>query len=220
LEIKSKPLGQETKNIYFFENQFFEVSETRFWKKLDFGNFEATSKINNVYIDNPDFSIIPIEIWDHISENQKKEVFNNSPSTTNIKSEKPHIDSYIYWAISKELQKMILSKIPNVNLKHFAESISFFKENKNQIKVFVGERIIYISSYVNNKLTLLNRFNFENSDDILYYFLSVVKESQLTQEPFHLDYMGIENQILLSKIKEILPQTKINIYKETDFNNH
>jgi hypothetical protein len=50
--------------------------------------------------------------------------------------------------------------------------------------------------------------------------LSVVKESQLTQEPFHLNYMGIENQILLSKIKEILPQTKINIYKETDFNNH
>ena len=220
MEIKSKPLGQETKNIYFFENQFFGISETSFWKKLDFGNFEAISKINNIFIDNPDFSIIPIEIWDHISENQKKEVFNNSPSTTYIKSEKPHIDSYIYWAISKELQKKILSKLPHVNLKHFAESISFFKENKNQIKVFVGERIIYISSYVKNKLTLLNRFNFENADDILYYFLSVVKESQLTQEPFHLDYMGIENQILLSKIKEILPQTKINIYKETDFNNH
>lgn len=220
MEIKSKPLGQETKNIYFFENQFFEISETSFWKKLDFGNFEAISKINNIFIDNPDFSIIPIEIWDHISENQKKEVLNNSPSTTYIKSEKAHIDSYIYWAISKELQKKILSKIPNVNLKHFAESISFFKENKNQIKVFVGERIIYISSYVKNKLTLLNRFNFENTDDILYYFLSVVKESQLTQEPFHLNYMGIENQILLSKIKEILPQTKINIYKETDFNNH
>ena len=105
MEIKSKPLEQETKNIYFFENQFFEISETKFWKKLDFGNFDAISKINNVYIDNPDFTIIPIEIWGHISENQKKEVFNNPQSTNYIESEKPHINSYIYWAISKELQK-------------------------------------------------------------------------------------------------------------------
>ena len=55
-------------------------------------------------------------------------------------------------------------------------------------------------SFNNKKLILVNRYKIENSEDALYFLLSVIKESKFINEPFNIEHFGIENKIFTSKI--------------------
>ena len=66
------------------------------------------------------------------------------------------------------------------------------------MKFFLGEKIIYISSFKKNKLILVNRYKIDSSYDSLYYLLSVIKESQFIGEDFIINHMGIDDQGFLS----------------------
>ena len=55
--------------------------------------------------------------------------------------------------------------------------------------------------------------------DSLYYLLSVIKESKFIGEKFSIDHQGLDDQKLISKIKEILPEIKIYSHKESDYKN-
>ena len=79
--------------------------------------------------------------------------------------------------------------------------------------------IKHISSFFKNKLILINRYIIDNSDDSLYYLLSVIKESGFIDEEFTIDHMGLDDQKLISKIKEIFPKIQIYSHKESDYKN-
>ena len=93
-------------------------------------------------------------------------------------------------------------------------------KKSNNLKIFHGDKTLYISSFSDGKLTLVNRFDLESMDDSLYYFLSVVKESNFIAHEFNLEYMGIEKKPLISKIKELFPRVKFSFLKETDYKNN
>ena len=217
---KSKSVTLQKTNIYIFESKCFFLTEIGFWKEGVLENIMKKFEVDCVYIDNPYFTIIPSEIWNYTSEKYKKEVAANNKNLQYIASKNNSIESYIYWGNAIEVHKKIQNNSPQSTIKHFSESmIGFINKSKN-LKIFHGDKTLYISSFSDGKLTLVNRFNVESMDDSLYYFLSVVKESNFVAHEFNLEYMGIEKKPLISKIKELFPRVKFSFLKETDYKNN
>ena len=217
---KSKSLNSTTSDIFIFENHYFTVNESGFWKEFKSSEKEENIKIKNVYVDNPYFTIIPEELFSNISDNHKNELLtNNQSQLTYFKSLHTKYESFIYWGLKKELIEKIQTEFPLSSTKHFCESLMYFSNEGSKIKFFLGEKVIYISSFHQNKLVLVNRYKIESHDDSLFYLLSVIKESKIIGEEFTIDQMGLENQNLFSKIKEILPNNQIFFHKESDFKN-
>jgi hypothetical protein len=62
-------------DTYIFENNFFRISESGFWKLTKESEIKASSKIENVYIDSPYFTLIPNELASHIPLEEKKKIY-------------------------------------------------------------------------------------------------------------------------------------------------
>lgn len=217
---KSKSLKPSPTDIFIFEDNYFFVTESGFWKEFKISKKDDNFKIKNVYIDNPYFTIIPEEIFSNISDDQKNKLLTNNQSQLNFfKSLHTAHGSFLYWGIKKSLNQKIQTELPHSTPMHFCESLMFSSDEGNKLKFFLGEKIIYISSFLKNKLILINRYNIDSSDDSLYYLLSVIKESKFIGEEFSIDHQGLDDQKLISKIKEILPEIKIYSHKESDYKN-
>jgi hypothetical protein len=217
---KSKSLKSTPKDIYIFEDKYFIITNSGFWKEFEYSKFDKSINIKNVYVDNPYFTMIPEEIFSNISDNQKNELLTNNQSKLNyFKSLQTVHESFIYWGIEKSINESIKTNFPSSKLKHFCELLMSFSNEERSMKFFLGEKIIYISSFKKNKLILVNRYKIDSSDDSLYYLLSVIKESQFIGEDFIINHMGIDDQNLITKIKQILPKIQIYSQKETDFKN-
>ena len=48
--------------------------------------------------------------------------------------------------------------------------------------MFLDKSFIYITAFKNQHIQLINRFEINNEDDVLYYLLSVIKEADLIKE--------------------------------------
>ena len=125
----------------------------------------------------------------------------------------------IFWGIDKEILSAIKNKFPTANLKHFCESIIWSSNFDFKLKYFLGEKCIYIASFNNKKLILVNRYNIENSEDSLYFLLSVIKESKFINETFTIEHCGIEDKTLSSKIKDIFPNLEIEYDQQSNYKN-
>ena len=88
-----------------------------------------------------------------------------------------------------------------------------------KLKYFLGKQCIYIASFNNKKLILVNRYKIENSEDALYFLLSVIKESKFINESFDIEHFGIEDETLSSKIKDIFPNVEIQYDLQSNFKN-
>ena len=69
---KSKPLKTLPTDIYIFEDNYFSVTESGFWKEFQISKKNHNTKIKNVYVDNPYFTIIPEEQFFQIFQTIKK----------------------------------------------------------------------------------------------------------------------------------------------------
>lgn len=207
-------------DTYIFENNFFRISESGFWKLTKESEIKASSKIENIYIDSPYFTLIPNEIADHIPLEEKKRFISNPETDISYLEDKiSKYQSLIYWGVDKKILSAIKKKFPTVNLKHFCESIIMSSNYDFKLKYFLGEKCIYIVSFNNKKLILVNRYKIENSEDALYFLLSVIKESKFINEPFNIEHYGIENKIITSKIKDIFPNVEIQYDQQSNFKN-
>ena len=207
-------------DTYIFENNFFRISESGFWKLTKESEIKASSKIENIYIDSPYFTLIPNEIADHIPLEEKKRFISNPETDISYLEDKiSKYQSIIYWGVDKKILSAIKKKFPTVNLKHFCESIIMSSNYDFKLKYFLGEKCIYIASFNNKKLILVNRYKIENSEDALYFLLSVIKESKFINEPFNIEHYGIENKIFTSKIKDIFPNVEIQHDQQSNFKN-
>lgn len=207
-------------DTYIFENNFFRISESGFWKLTKESEIKASLKIENIYIDSPYFTLIPNEIADHIPLEEKKRFISNPETDISYLEDKiSKYQSMIYWGVDKKILSAIKKKFPTVNLKHFCESIIMSSNYDFKLKYFLGEKCIYIASFNNKKLILVNRYKIENSEDALYFLLSVIKESKFINEPFDIEHYGIENKIFTSKIKDIFPNVEIQYDQQSNFKN-
>ena len=207
-------------DTYIFENNFFRISKSGFWKLTKESDIKASSKIENIYIDSPHFTLIPNEISGHIPVKEKKRFISNQETDLNYFEDKiSKYQTMIYWGIDKKILSAIKKKFPTANLKHFCESIITSSNFDFKLKYFLGEKCIYIASFNKNKLILVNRYKIENSEDSLYFLLSVIKESKFINEPFKIQHCGIEDKNLASKIKDIFPNIEVQYDQQSNFKN-
>ena len=125
----------------------------------------------------------------------------------------------IFWGVERGIQGVIKKKFPTINLKHFCETIIMSSNFNFKLKYFLGENCIYIASFNNQKLMLVNRYKIKSSEDSLYFILSVIKESKLINEPFNIECLGIEDKILVSKLKDIFPNVEIEYDQQFNYKN-
>ena len=78
----------------------------------------------------------------------------------------------------------MLADYPTNTIHHFSERFLLKKQHINGIEIFLNKSFIYITAFKNQHIQLINRFEVNNEDDVLYYLLSVIKEADLINEEF------------------------------------
>ena len=112
---KSKSLKPSPTDIFIFEDNYFSVTESGFWKEFKISKKDDNFKIKNIYIDNPYFTIIPEEIFSNISDDQKNKLLTNNQSQLNFfKSLHTAHGSFLYWGIKKSLNQKYISNNPKL----------------------------------------------------------------------------------------------------------
>lgn len=104
------------------------------------------------------------------------------------------IDAHLVFGFKENLNTVIKSVFNQVKIKHYATFLfqHIFSHNKLATAVYVYVHdfsfdIIYINDF---KLQFYNTFNFQNSDDFLYFVLAVFHEHDLNRELIPLRLFG------------------------------
>ena len=207
-------------DIYIFNNKFFSITESGFWEETKEAEITEPSNIENIYLDNPYFTLIPNELTSHITLEEKKRFISNKEMDLNYLEDKiSKYQTMIFWGIERKIQSEIKKKFPAINLKHFCETMIMSSNFDFKLNYFLGENCIYIASFNNQKLMLVNRYKIKSSEDSLYFILSVIKESKLINEPFNIECLGIEDKVLVSKLKDIFPNVQIEYDQHFNYKN-
>ena len=105
---KSKSLKPSPADIFIFEDNYFSVTESGFWKEFKVSKKDENIKMKNVYIDNSYFTIIPEELFSNISEDQKNKLLTkNQSELTFFKSLHTANGCFLYWGVKKSLIKTL-----------------------------------------------------------------------------------------------------------------
>ena len=97
---------------------------------------------------------------------------------------------------------------------HFSSFLLNDNHYKNEVRFFKTANFIYISAIKNQKLQLVNRFKIEGLDDVLYYVLSVIKESDLINQSFDIIEIGMIDREIESKLKSIFGSKLAEFYHQ------
>ena len=194
-------------------NDIILFIEENFYKVKDDGALEKTmideKNINlNVYVDSPNFSLIPEEIFKNISTTEKNSFLApNVSEYTFFEKFIPELNAYLIWAEEKKVIEKLLAAYPTITTHHFSESFLHKKQHINGIEMFLDKSFIYITAFKNQDIQLINRFEINNEDDVLYYLLSVIKEADLINEEFKIvNYSKTKNNIR----KQLIDIFKVN----------
>ena len=194
-------------------NDIILFIEENFYKVKDDGTLEKTmideKNINlNVYVDSPNFSLIPEEIFKNISTTEKNSFLApNVSEYTFFEKFIPELNAYLIWAEEKKVIEKLLAVYPTITTHHFSESFLHKKQHINGIEMFLDKSFIYITAFKNQHIQLINRFEINNEDDVLYYLLSVIKEADLINEEFKIvNYSKTKNNIR----KQLVDIFKVN----------
>ena len=194
-------------------NDIILFIEENFCKVKDDGSLGKTmideKNINlNVYVDSPNFSLIPEEIFKNISTAEKNSFLApNVSEYTFFEKFIPEQNAYLIWAEEKKVIEKLLAAYPTITTHHFSESFLHKKQHINGIEMFLHNGFIYITAFKNQHIQLINRFEINNEDDVLYYLLSVIKEADLINEEFKIvNYSKTKNNIR----KQLIDIFKVN----------
>ena len=201
-----------TEAILYVNNQF------HFWDKLE--NKEVSFSKNNlpelpvnpiVYIDTPHFNLIPFAIAENISEYEKASFLSSNSENKSLVNHKIQIlNSELSWLIDNDENNFIKNKIPGVTIKHISEAIiNLNTHSKNSIRLLNTSSAIFVSIHIDNQFKLINRFPITNNEDLLYYTLLSIKETELSKTTFTLNYHGAKNDDFIKKLKTTLPNCTI-----------
>ena len=210
----------KTESILYINNKF------HFWDKTEKKEISSITvkpfKFNPncfVFVDTPDFNLIPLAIAKNISSSEKMDFL-----TTNIENKSlvnnniNQLESELCWLINSSDNALIHSKIPGSKIKHIAEAIingNFIDENS--MVLFNTKSAVYISAYCDKKFKIINRFEIANNDDLLYYTLLTVKEIGLSNKKFTIYKYGLKSSYLTNKLMSTLPNCTI---KQTEDNSY
>ena len=206
--------------IFFFNDQFHQRNDNNTWEKHDLENYQFNSKFEEVdiYLDSPYFNIIPDELFDEIADEQKKQFLVSNKSNYDFFSQTiPNLDGQLFWCEKQIIINSIKDKIPNCNFNPIIKP--FLINNKDsELKFYLAEKFIYISSFSNGQLMLANRFFINNIDDVLYFILNTIKETRLINLNFKISAYGLKDDEITKKLKSIFPNNKYITHQSSDLN--
>ena len=210
-------MNNDKEIIFFLDHQFYQIDDSFNWQPISADHFENKNNDVDLYLDCSHFSLIPDEIFNQLSEDQKENFITPNPSDFHFFSSSiPHISAKLFWCEKKTIIELINSKAPGCNLKHFISPMLTNKISQTQLKYFISKKFIYLVCINKNKIQVANRFLIQNIDDALYFILSLIKESNLINTKFNFECHGENNEELTKKLKIIFPSSQFNIYPPSD----
>ena len=212
-------MGPNKEIIFLIDNLIYQKNIEGLWNNYEVDTYKLESSFDeiDIYLDCPTFNIIPDEIYTEFSEFQKKQILIETHTDYEFFSQiVPNLDSRIHWCEKIEKIQHLNKIIPNCNFHHLIEPM-LINNKESEIKFFVSNGFIYITSFSRGNLKLANRFFTSNEDDSLYFLLSIIKETNLINENFKFSAYGIKKEKLISKLKSVFSQNKFEVYKENDF---
>ncbi len=212
-------MGPNKEIIFLIDNLIYQKNIEGLWNNYEVDTYKLESSFDeiDIYLDCPTFNIIPDEMYTEFSEFQKKQILIENHTDYEFFSQiVPNLDSRIHWCEKMEKIQHLNKIIPNCNFHHLIEPM-LINNKESEIKFFVSNGFIYITSFSRGNLKLANRFFTSNEDDSLYFLLSIIKETNLINENFKFSAYGIKKEKLISKLKSVFSQNKFEVYKENDF---
>lgn len=206
--------------IFFFNEQFYQIDVNKLWIKHDTKSFYLKSDFNDidVYIDTKNFTIIPDVLFNQISESQKKDFLTSDHNQFIFFNHSiPNLSGQLFWCAKKEEIDIIKEKIPNGNLNQLIKPM-LINDKSCELKYYLSNKFIYISSFSEGQLKIANRFAINNNDDALYFILNSIKESNLINADFKFSAHGLNKEKLISRLKAIFPNNEYNSHQENDLN--
>ena len=210
----------KTESILYINNQF------HFWDKIEKKEISLTTdkpfELNpncTVFVDTPDFNLIPLAIAKNISNSEKIAFLTtNIENKLIVKNDINQLESELCWLINESDNSLIHAKIPGSKIKHISEAIingNF--QDENSMVLFNTKSAVYISAYCDKKFKLINRFEIVNNEDLLYYTLLTIKETGLSNKKFTIYQHGLKNDYLGNKLLNTLPNCIIKQMEENSY---
>jgi hypothetical protein len=210
----------KTESILYINNQF------HFWDKSEKKEVTLTKdkpfELNPnciVFVDTPDFNLIPLAIAENISNSEKITFLTtNVENKLIVKNNINQLESELCWLINESDNALIHAKTPGSKIKHIAEAIingNF--QDENSMVLFNTKSAVYISAYCDKKFKIINRFEIINNEDLLYYTLLTIKETGLSNKRFTIYQHGLKNEYLTSKLMSTLPKCTIKQMEENSY---
>ncbi|MBL4710209.1 MAG: DUF3822 family protein [Flavobacteriales bacterium] len=115
------------------------------------------------------------------------------------------IDAIIVYAIPLGLEFLAKAKLPPFQINHFGlpllEAIGLQKVNKDQLHVHIQQHRFDIIYMPEGKLIFFNSFNYQSTEDFIYYLLYIMEQLQLDRETTNLQLIGeIEENSSIYKV--------------------
>ena len=169
----------------------------------------------NIHVDTSSFTLIPEQIFKNINPSEIHTFLGRDENEYSfLEYFLPKENAYLIWAIEKNQLQNLESHYPASNLLHFSSFLLNDNHYKNEVRFFKTASFIYISAIKNQKLQLVNRFKIEGLDDVLYYILSVIKESDLINQSFDIIEIGMIDREIESKLKSIFGSKLAEFYHQ------
>ena len=169
----------------------------------------------NIHVDTSSFTLIPEQIFKNINPSEIHTFLGGDENEYSfLEYFLPKENAYLIWAIHKNQLQNLESHYPASNLLHFSSFLLNDNHYKNEVRFFKTASFIYISAIKNQKLQLVNRFKIEGLDDVLYYILSVIKESDLINQSFDIIEIGTIDREIENKLKSIFSSKLTEIYHQ------
>ena len=169
----------------------------------------------NIHVDTSSFTLIPEQIFKNINPSEIHTFLGRDENEYSFQEYfLPKENAYLIWTIEKNQLQNLESHYPASDLLHFSSFLLNDNHYKNEVRFFKTASFIYISAIKNQKLQLVNRFKIEGLDDVLYYVLSVIKESDLINQSFDIIEIGMIDREIESKLKSIFGSKLAEFYHQ------
>lgn len=210
-------MNNDKEIIFFLDHQFFQIDESMVWQPISIETFKSENNDIKLYIDSSHFNLIPDEIFDQLSEDQKEIFLTPNPKDFQFfNTPIPQLSGKLFWCEKKIIVETIYDKIPGCNLNHFISPMLTNKLSQNQLKYFLNKDFIYLVCIKERQIKIANRFVIKDTDDALYFILSLIKESNLINTNFNFECHGESNKQIIKKLKKIFPNNKFIIHPQSD----
>ena len=195
--------------LFLFDNGIYYIKSKNSLEP----NSIKKEKSYNIHVDCSSFTLIPEQIFKNINPSEIHSFLGKEDNEYSFQEcFLPKENAYLIWAINNNQLQKIENQFPASKLSHFSSLLLNDNHYKNEIRFFKKDSFMYISAIKNHKLQLVNRFEVEGLDDVLYYILSIIKESDLINQSFDIIEIGTSDREIESRLKSIFRREITKFY--------